>query len=73
LGDHALGWDAAHGTKEAIMSLRSVTVLTALILLQLCGCVTAGKPSDPTINELERRHDENMQRMGGGSGGGSGM
>jgi len=55
------------------MSLRSITVLVALILLQLCGCVTAGKPSDPSINEMERRHDEMMQRMGGGSGGGSGM
>jgi len=55
------------------MSLRSITVFVALILLQLCGCVTAGKPSDPSINEMERRHDEMMQRMGGGSGGGSGM
>jgi hypothetical protein len=56
-----------------MMSLRSITVLVALILLQLCSCVTAGKPSDPSINEMERRHDEMMQRMGGGSGGGSGM
>jgi hypothetical protein len=40
-------------------------------LLQLCGCVVANKPSDPAVNELERRHDEMMQRMGGGSGGGS--
>ena len=50
------------------MSLRSITVLATLILLQLCGCVAANKPSDPTVNELERRHDEMMQRMGGGSG-----
>jgi hypothetical protein len=56
-----------------MMSLRSITVFVALILLQLCGCVTASKPSDPSVNELERRHDEMMQRMGGGSGGGSGM
>jgi hypothetical protein len=55
------------------VSLRSITVLTALILLQLCGCVTTSKPADPSVNELERRHDEMMQRMGGGSGGGSGM
>ena len=53
------------------MSLRSMTVLAALILLQLCGCAAATRPSDPAVNELERRHDEMMQRMGGGSGGGS--
>ena len=52
------------------MSLRSITVLAALVLLQLCGCVTTGKPSDASVNELERRHDEMMQRMGGGSGSG---
>jgi hypothetical protein len=67
----AAGCNAAHGTKEAMMSLRSIVVLAALILLQLCGCVVANKPSDPAVNELERRHDEMMQRMGGGSGGGS--
>ena len=55
------------------MSLRSITLLAALILLQLCSCATTNKPSDPSVNELERRHDEMMQRMGGGSGGGSGM
>jgi len=54
------------------VSLRSITVLAALILL-LCGCATTSKPRDPSVNELERRHDEMMQRMGGGSGGGSGM
>jgi hypothetical protein len=73
LGGRAAGCNAAYGTKEAMMSLRSITVLAALILLQLCGCVTTSKPSDPTANDLERRHDEMMQRMGGGSGGGSGM
>jgi outer membrane biogenesis lipoprotein LolB len=52
------------------MSLRSITVLAALILLQACGCATASKPSGPSANELERRHDEMMQRMGGGSGSG---
>ena len=51
------------------MSLRSIVVLAALILLQLCGFAVANKPSDPAVNELERRHDEMMQRMGGGSGG----
>jgi hypothetical protein len=53
------------------MSLRSITILAALILLQLSGCVTTSKPSDSSVNELERRHDEMMQRMGGGSGGGA--
>ena len=53
------------GTREAMMSLRSITILAALILFQLCGCVTASRPSDPTVNELERRHDEEMQRAGG--------
>jgi hypothetical protein len=70
LGVCVPGCNALHGTKEATMSLRSIAVLAALILLQLCGCTTASKPSsDPTVNELERRHDEMMQRMGGGSGG----
>jgi len=55
------------------VSLRSITVLAALILLQLCGCATTSKTPSPSVNELERRHDEMMQRMGGGSGGGSGM
>jgi hypothetical protein len=63
--------DAAHETKEAAVSLRSITLLAALILLQLCGCATTNKPSAPSVNELERRHDEMMQRMGGGSGGGA--
>jgi len=66
----AAGGDAAHETKEATMSLRSITVLAALIRVQLCGYVTTSKPSDPSVNELERRHDEMMQRMGGGSGSG---
>jgi hypothetical protein len=52
-----------------MMSLQSLTVLAALILLQLCGCAAMSKPSDPSVNELERRHNEEMQRMGGGSGG----
>jgi hypothetical protein len=52
-----------------MMSLRSITVFAVLILLQLCGCAAGLKPSDPAVNELERRHDEEMQRMGGGSGG----
>jgi len=42
-----------------------------LILVQLSGCVTTSKPSGPSVNELERRHEEMMQRMGGGSGGGA--
>ena len=52
------------------MSLRSIAILAALILFQLCGCITASKTSNPSGNELEHRHDEMMQRMGGGSGSG---
>ena len=55
------------------MSLRFVVVLAALILLQLCGCLTANKSSDPAPNNLERNHDEMMQRTGGGSGGSGSM
>ena len=56
------------------MSLRSIAVLTTLILLHLSACASSGKQSGPSVNELETRHDEMMQRMGGGSGGGgSGM
>ena len=51
------------------MSLRSIAALAALILLQLCGCTTTNKPSDPMTNALERQHDEMMQRMGGGGSG----
>ncbi|MBL6650890.1 MAG: hypothetical protein ISP49_04810 [Reyranella sp.] len=54
------------------MSLRSLAILAALLLLQLGGCVTAGQQSGPSVNELERRHDEMMKRAGGGSGGGGG-
>jgi hypothetical protein len=54
---------------EAMMSLRSLAILAALILLQLCGCAAATKPSDPAVNELERRHDEMMLRTGSGGGG----
>jgi hypothetical protein len=52
-----------------MMALRSIAVLAALIVLQLCGCAAMNKPSDPAVNELERRHNEDMQRTGGGSGG----
>jgi hypothetical protein len=56
------------------MSLRPILVLALLIMTQLSACVTAGKPSDPSINEIERRHEEMMRGMGGGGGGGgSGM
>jgi len=52
------------------VSLRSIAFFAFFILLQVCGCVTTSKPSAPSVNELERRHDEMMQRMGGGSGSG---
>lgn len=51
------------------MSLRSFAALAALLLLQLCACANAGKPSNGAVNELERQHDEMMMRgMGGGTG-----
>jgi hypothetical protein len=57
------------------MSPRSIAAFTALVLqlFQLCGCtVNAAKPSNASaIQEMERRHEEDMTRMGGG--GGSGM
>ena len=55
------------------MSLRALAILAALLVLQLGGCVTANSHSSPSVNELEQRHDEMMQRMGGGGGAGSGM
>jgi hypothetical protein len=54
------------------MSPRSIAAFTALVLqlFQLCGCaVNAAKPSNAAaIEEMERRHEEDMTRMGGGSG-----
>ena len=38
----------------------------ALQLLQLCAC-TASKSSNATLEEIERHHEEQMQRMSGGS------
>ena len=49
------------------MSLRRVAAFTILILL-VCGCTAATKPSDPTVDDLERRHDEMTRRTGGDSG-----
>jgi len=51
------------------MSLRSLAALGLLLLLW--GCNTMNKPQDPSINEIERRHDDMMRGMGGGGGGGS--
>ncbi|MGZ5903635.1 MAG: hypothetical protein ACXWLB_12490 [Reyranella sp.] len=54
------------------MSPRSIAAFTALALqlFQLCGCTAnAAKPSNASaIEEMERRHEEDMKRMGGGSG-----
>jgi hypothetical protein len=54
------------------MSVRSIAALMALLLLQLCGCASVGKPADPSLNEIEHRHDEMMRGVGGGGGGGGG-
>jgi hypothetical protein len=52
------------------MSPRSIAALIvlALQLLQLGAC-TVSKSSNAAIEEMERRHEEDMKRMGGGSGG----
>ena len=52
------------------MSLRSLAALG--LLLFLWGCNTPAKPADPSINEIEHRHDEMMRGVGGGGGGGGG-
>jgi hypothetical protein len=50
------------------MSPRSIAALIALALqlLQLGACA-ASKSSNASIEEMERRHEEDMIRMGGGS------
>jgi hypothetical protein len=60
----------AAGTKEAAMSLRSLAALGLLLFLWACNA--PGKPTDPSINEIEHRHDEMMRGLGGGGGGGGG-
>ena len=51
------------------MSLR---LLTALALLLLSAC-TNDPNKKSAIDEMDRRHTEDMQRMGGGGSGGSSM
>jgi hypothetical protein len=46
------------------MSLRSFVAL-AILAVQLCGC--AAEPRNKgAIDEMDRRHNEEMQRTGGG-------
>jgi len=50
------------------MSLR---LLVALAVLLVCSC--ANDPNKrAAIDEIDRRHTEDMQRMGGGGSGGGG-
>jgi hypothetical protein len=51
------------------MSPRSIAALTALVLelLQLCACTVNTPSNAAAIEEMERRHEEDMKRMGGGS------
>lgn len=51
----------------ATTSLRCVAA-PAILVLPTCGRTTASKPSDSTANNLERRHDEMIKRMGASSG-----
>ena len=51
------------------MSPRSLATFAVLVLelLQLCGCAAStDKPSNATIDELQRRHDETIRIMTGG-------
>jgi hypothetical protein len=54
------------------MSLRSIAaraILALQLILPLCSCATtAAKPPNAAIDDLERRHDETMRTMGGGTG-----
>jgi hypothetical protein len=72
IGRSSIGLQCFCVEGEGTMSPRSIAAFTALILqlFQLCGCTAnAAKPSNAAaIEEMERRHEEDMTRMGGGSG-----
>lgn len=69
IGCCRLGLQCCRVEGRGTMSPRSIAILAALVLelLQLCGCAVS-KPSNAAIEQMERRHEEDMQRMGGGSG-----
>lgn len=51
------------------MPLRLIVAL-AVLAVQLCAC-TNDQGRKAAIDEIDRRHTEDMQRMGGGGGSGS--
>jgi hypothetical protein len=51
------------------MSLRLLLVLAVL----LTGSCTNDSNKKPAIDEIDRHHTQDMQRMGGGSSGGGSM
>ena len=51
--------------------LRSLVTL-ALLVLQLAAC-TENPQHKAAIDEMDRRHAEQIERLGGSGGGGSGM
>jgi hypothetical protein len=53
------------------MLLRLIVALAALVM-QLGAC-TDTQSKKAAIDELDRRHTEDMQRMGGGGSGGGSM
>jgi hypothetical protein len=64
-----IGLQCSRAEGRGTMSPRSIAALIALVLqlLQLGACA-ASKSSNAAIEQMERRHEEDMQRMGGGSG-----
>jgi hypothetical protein len=54
------------------MSLRSIVAL-AILALQLAACTADHRNNKTTIDDMEHRHTEDMQRMGGGGSGGGSM
>jgi hypothetical protein len=58
------------GTTLTAMSLRTLAAFGLVLLLWGCS---VPKPTDATVNEIERRHDDMMMRGLGGNDGGNGM
>jgi hypothetical protein len=69
-GRFRIGLQCLPAEGKGTMSPRSIAALMVLLLqlLQLGACAVS-KSSNAAIEEMERRHEEDMKRMGGGSGG----
>ena len=67
-GRFRIGLQCLRAEGRGTMSPRSIAALMALVLqFLLLGACTANSSSNAAIEEIERRHEEQMQRMGGGS------